>query len=75
MYINRYLTFSRFKRTQPRWHFPERHYDLWEMREWRIPQPDWDFQSRPVIREFYRPKALQPLPSEKVMLRDEIMPK
>jgi hypothetical protein len=60
MYINHYLKFSRFKRTQPRWHFPERRYALWEMREWRVPQPDWDFQPRPVIREFYRPKPVQP---------------
>lgn len=60
MYTNWFLNFSRVKRHQPRWQFPEKQYALWEIRERRIPQPDWDFRPRPIIREIVSRKVPQP---------------
>jgi len=60
MYTHKFLSFARIKRYQPRWQFPEKQFALWEVRERRTPQPDWDFHSRPVIREIYCPKLPQP---------------
>jgi len=62
MYTTRLIRFSRVKRGQPRWQFPEKQFALWEMRERRIPQPDWDFQPRPPVRAMAMPKHMQPAP-------------
>lgn len=75
MYTNRFLQFSRIKRIQPRWQFPEKQFALWEVRERRTPQPDWDFQTRPLIREMYRPKPPQPAPLPRIHLYEGLPPK
>lgn len=75
MYMNWFLTFSRVKRHQPRWQFPEKHYALWEIRERRIPQPDWDFRTRPIIKEIYRPNTSQPDTLPRIRMYEAMLPK
>lgn len=75
MYTNWLLNFSRVKRHQPHWQFPEKHYALWEIRERRIPQPDWDFHARPIIREMHNSILPQPCSLPKLQIYEVLPPK